>query len=152
MQRRVQIKSRAWMNVLPPRLHFMDKINQNGELTIFKRCSHRPAEGKEINKIISKFQTSPQLPMRPWLVENHYHQSFKDSLCTDTRDFIYSAFHIHTVCVKGPIKTAADTFYISGIFAFDFELGEEHLYFYFKPKCVAVICFCCTLLLPVASC
>lgn len=70
------IKSRAWINVLPLSLDFMDKINQNGELTIFKRCSHRPIEGKrererERNKIISKFQTFPLLPTRPWLVEKH---------------------------------------------------------------------------------
>ena len=66
------------------------------------------------------------LPIRPVGEQNHYHLSFKVSLCTDTRVVIYSAPHIHTVCVKGPIKTAAHSVYISGCFPFDFELGEDY--------------------------
>lgn len=41
------MKSRAWLRVLPLSLDFMGKINQHGELTIFKRCSHRPRKGRE---------------------------------------------------------------------------------------------------------
>lgn len=37
----------ARINVLPLSLDFMDEINQNGELTIFKRCSHGPAGDRE---------------------------------------------------------------------------------------------------------
>lgn len=46
MQEKVQSNPDPELNVLPLSLYFLDQIHQNA-LTIFKRCSHRPAEGRE---------------------------------------------------------------------------------------------------------
>lgn len=60
VQEEVKSKPELWINVLPLSLHFIDKMNQDCDLTVFKRCSHRPAEVRERRKI--KLFPYPKIP------------------------------------------------------------------------------------------
>lgn len=95
----------------------MDKINQIGELTVFKWCSHRSAKGEEREEL-NHFQIL-SIPTATNTVLA-YRKLFKTEGLTEFFFLISSC-----VCGKGSIKTAAPMFYASVSFYFDFKLNKE---------------------------